>query len=89
MVVLWKKYPQSCYDYLSGLVYRPLPNVPELAKYGNTTEGLGSWDEWEQKRKQRGFDDPYDAWQMERQNNPALDEVNAMLAHGLPGNNNQ
>jgi len=52
---------------------QPLPNVGELEKYGKTTEGLGSWQEYENNIKSGRLRDPWLEWQSELKANPTLD----------------
>jgi len=68
----------SLLSYWSFLVQymdktEPLPNVGELSKYGKTTEGLGSWEEYENNIKSGRLRDPWLEWQTELKVNPELD----------------
>lgn len=52
---------------------QPLPNVGELSNYEKTTEGLGSWAEYENNLKSGRLRDPWVEWQTELKANPELD----------------
>ncbi len=41
----------------------PLPDHPALAGYPNRTKGVGTGQEWEKAKKQKGFIDPMDVWE--------------------------
>lgn len=55
----------------------PLPNIAELENYSNRTDGLGTWEEWEEGSSRVGKRDPYYEWLAELKEDPSLDEVNA------------
>lgn len=58
---------------------KPLPDVPELTQYGEVSNGLGTWKEWEEQGKRKGFTDPYYDWLSEVKAKPELDEVNYLI----------
>ena len=56
---------------------QPLPNVGDLNEYGNTTDGLGTWQEFEANLKTGKIRDPWEEWQIELSHHPELDPLKA------------
>lgn len=52
---------------------KPLPDVPWLRDYPNRAKGWGTLEEWEARKKNPGFIDPWYEWEAIISQNPRLD----------------
>jgi hypothetical protein len=75
-------YPLGYWSFLVQYMDKtaPLPECVDLEKYQNLTTGLGTWKEWEEQKRTKGYTDPYYAWLAELKKTPSLDEINASIA---------
>jgi hypothetical protein len=55
---------------------KPLPDIKALEAYPNREPGLGSRQEWEEKKNAPDFVDPYAEWQIQLKHNPQWDLAN-------------